>query len=85
MSLPEAIAKVTTMAAARVGLKEKGNLRIGSDADVVIFDLEKVKDNATYTEPVLPPEGIEYVLIGGEPAVEKGRLVRNDLGRAVRR
>jgi N-acyl-D-amino-acid deacylase len=50
----------------------------------VIFDLNAVTDRATYTDPVLPPEGIEWVLIGGETAVQGGQLVREDLGRALR-
>jgi len=85
ISLSEAIAKVTAMPAERLALKEKGNLKIGSDADIVIFDLEKIEDRATYTQPVLSPIGIEWVLIGGETVVRNGELVRDDLGRAVRR
>ena len=85
MPLSEAIAKVTTMAAQRLGLPQKGSLKPGCDADLVIFDLEKIGDRATYTQPVLPPVGIERVLIGGETAVEQGKLARGDLGRAVRR
>jgi len=85
MSLSEAISKVTAMAARRLGLPQKGSLKSGCDADIVIFDLEKIEDRATYTQPVLPPVGIEWVLIGGEIAVKSGKLVRDDLGRAVRR
>ncbi len=85
MPLSDAIAKVTTMAAKRLGLSGKGSLAVGGDADITVFDLEKVKDNATYTEPVLSPDGIEYVLIGGELAVEHGGLVNGSLGRSVRR
>lgn len=84
MSLGDAIAKVTTMAAKRLQLEKKGSLKLGCDADIVIFDLKQVEDRATYTEPVLPPEGIEWVLIGGEAAVREGQLVRDDLGRSVR-
>lgn len=84
MSLSEAIAKVTTNAAKRLKLEQKGSLRPGCDADIVIFDLEKISDCATYAQPVLPPNGIEWVLIGGKAAVEHGKLVRDDLGRAVR-
>jgi len=84
MSLSEAIAKVTTMAAQRLKLSGKGSLKPGCDGDIVIFDLNRVDDCATYTEPVLPPKGIDWVLIGGEAAVKDGKLIRDDLGRAVR-
>ena len=84
MSLSDAIAKVTTMAAKRLQLNKKGSLMPGCDADIVVFDLNRVEDRATYTEPVLPPEGIDLVLIGGEAAVKHGELVRDDLGRSVR-
>lgn len=85
MPLMTAIAKVTSMAANRLRLKGKGSLMIGSDADITVFDLDAVTDCATYTEPVLAPKGIEYVLIGGEIAVKHGELIRDNLGKAVRR
>ncbi len=85
MPLSTAIEKVTTMAAKRLGLTGKGTLTVGADADITVFDLQRVQDNATYTEPLLPPDGIEYVLIGGELAVKNGILVNDRLGRSVRR
>jgi len=84
MNLSQAISKVTTMAARRLQLPQKGSLKPGCDADIVIFDLSRVQDNATYTDPLLPPDGIDYVLLGGQIAVENGKLIREDLGRAVR-
>lgn len=84
MALSEAISKVTTMAAQRLQLDKKGSLKTGCDADIVIFDLNSVEDRATYTQAVLPPVGIDWVLIGGEAAVKGGKLVRDDLGRSVR-
>lgn len=84
LSLSDCIAKVTTMAAQRLGLLQKGSLKPGCDADIVVFDLEQIEDCATYTQPTLPPKGIDWVLIGGEIAVENGKLIRDDLGRSVR-
>ena len=84
MTLSEAISKVTTMAAQRLQLDKKGSLKPGCDADIVVFDLNRVKDRATYTQAVLSPEGIDWVLIGGEAAVIEGHLVRDNLGRSVR-
>ena len=85
LPLSDAIAKVTSMAAQRLGLTHKGSLKPGSDADITIFDLDTIKDQATYTQPVLVPKGIDWVLIGGRPAVQNGVLVNATLGRSVRR
>ena len=57
---------------------------MGAGADVVLFDPDTVKDNATFKEPTLAPGGIHSVWIGGEPAVRDRVLLRDDLGRAVR-
>ena len=84
MSLSEAVAKVTTMAAQRLQLDKKGSLKPGCDADIVVFDLNSVEDCATYTQAVLPPMGIDWVLIGGEAAIKEGQLVRDDLGCSIR-
>ena len=80
----EGMAKTAAMAAERLHLPQKGNFRSGSDADVVIFDYEAIRDTATFEEPTLVPEGIDYVLIGGEIAAGHGTVVNAKLGRAVR-
>lgn len=85
ISLDEGIAKMTAAPAARLGLSRKGTLRRGADADVVVLDLERLADKATFDTPNAAPEGLDYVLIGGEVAVDHGRLVRSDLGRALRK
>lgn len=85
MSLFAAVEKMTSMPAERLGLPKKGNLLPGSDADITVFDPEKIKDCATYEQPVLPPEGIECVIVGGRVAAERGELIARDAGRSVRR
>ena len=66
-------------------LKNKGRIREGADADLVLFDAEKVIDTSTYQEPTKPPEGILHVLVNGVPVVSDGRLqVGATPGRAVR-
>ena len=84
LSLYDAIEKMTAMPAQRLHLNTKGRLNVGADADITIFDYETVKDGATFAQPALHPQGIEYVLIGGEIALEKGEIVKETCGKAVR-
>ncbi|MGH7447921.1 MAG: N-acyl-D-amino-acid deacylase family protein, partial [Longimicrobiales bacterium] len=72
LSLPEAIRMMTSWPATRMRLDDRGVIRRGMWADVVIFDLERIDDRATYDEPVLFPEGIEYVLVNGRIVIEHG-------------
>jgi len=85
INLYEAIEKITYLPARRFGLSDKGSLGIGKDADIVIFDYNTIEDKATFAEPTLVPRGIEYVLINGEIAVRENNIIRNNLGKAIRR
>ncbi|MBQ5814205.1 MAG: amidohydrolase family protein [Clostridia bacterium] len=85
LSLYDAVNKMTAMPANRLGLENKGRLNAGADADITIFDLDRITDRATFAEPALEPEGIEMVMIGGEIAFEKGKIIKNNCGRAVRK
>ena len=85
VSLAEGINKMSTMAADRLNLTGKGNLLPGSDADIVIFDLEKVRDCATYENGQIPPVGFDYVLIGGKIALKDDKIINPCLGKSVRR
>lgn len=84
ISLDDAIAKMTSLPAQRFGLKNKGTLAAGADADLVIFDSDTVSDCSTYDNPVAPPVGIETVLVRGEPALWNGKTINTRLGRALR-
>ena len=85
LTLYEAVEKMTSLPAWRIGMPNKGNLGVGSDADIVIFDPEIIRDCATFEEPDLPPEGVNLVLIAGEPACRDGKILRCDLGKPLRR
>lgn len=85
LTMYDAIEKMTAMPAKRLGLAHKGNLSVGSDGDVVIFDPEEIRDMATFDAPVRAPMGIDYVLIKGEIASDHGNVVNGRLGKPLRR
>ena len=85
LSLPEGIRRMTTMAAQQLGLPQKGNLRVGSDGDVVVFDPETIKDNATFEQNLLPPTGIDWVLVNGIPAAHNDVILCETAGKSVRK
>jgi len=72
LRLEEAIRKMTSFPAQKLGLMNRGLIREGMWADIVIFDLKKIRDRATNRFPHEYPEGIEYVIINGKIVVEKG-------------
>ncbi|MCH8255195.1 MAG: amidohydrolase family protein [Gemmatimonadetes bacterium] len=64
----------------------KGRLNPGADADLVVFDPDRVNDRATYQNPTQASDGIDFVLVAGEVVVRDGRLQEGvKAGRAVRR
>ena len=84
MSLPEAIRKVTGFPAEILGLTDRGILKVGAWADVVLLDPQRVADRSTYEEPEQYPEGIPYVLVNGELVVDRGETTGRLPGRALR-
>jgi N-acyl-D-amino-acid deacylase len=74
LSLADAVRKITSLPAQRLKLNAVGRLECGYDADITIFDPDTILDLATYTAPRQFPEGIEYVLVGGEIACQSGEL-----------
>lgn len=83
--LYDAVEMITAMPANRLGLQNKGRLNVGADADITIFDYETIQDGATFAQPNLPPRGIDYVILGGEVVLEKGNILKDTCGKAVRK
>ncbi len=73
ISLEEAIRKMTSWPATRMRLANRGTIKDGNWADVVIFDYEKIQDRATYERPLLYPTGIDYVLVNGGVVIDQGK------------
>jgi N-acyl-D-glutamate deacylase len=67
-------------------MKRKGRIQVGMDADIIVFDLDKLEVRATYTEPNQHTIGMQHVLVGGTPVIEDGKLDQQAFpGQAVRR
>lgn len=89
LTLMEAVRKMTLMPAQMLERSTpsahlKGRLQEGADADIVVFDLQTVTDRSTYQHPMEPSVGVQYVLVGGVPIVDKGKIVEGVLpGKAL--
>lgn len=74
LTLEQAVRKMSGLPAERIGLRERGQIRAGWFADVVVFDAETVADRATFSEPHQYPVGIDWVLVNGHITVEDGEF-----------
>jgi N-acyl-D-amino-acid deacylase len=83
-SLSEGIHKITMLPAKRFGIQQRGIIKRGAYADIVIFDYTKITDKATYKEPFSKSEGIYYVFVNGVPALWEGQLTISKSGRILR-
>lgn len=70
LTLPQAVKKMTSMPAAKLGLKDRGTLKHGNFADIVVFDPATVADKATYTDPEQYSTGIDYVIVNGQVVID---------------
>jgi dihydroorotase len=90
LDLMTALRKMTLMPAQRLEkhapmFRDKGRIRIGADADITVFDPNKVIDKATYEKPLQYSEGIQFVFVNGTAVVKDGALVEGVFpGRAAR-
>jgi N-acyl-D-amino-acid deacylase len=85
IGLEEAVRKITSAPAARLGLRERGRIADGMVADLVVFDPARVAARATMEHPRRYPVGIEHVLVNGMPVVRRGEHTGALPGRALRR
>ncbi len=85
LKMEDAIRKMTSLNASKVGLKDRGVLREGLFADVTIFDPDTIIDKSAYTDPFQYPEGIHCVIVNGEVVLEQGKHTGKHPGRALRK
>ncbi len=83
VTLPEAIRRTTGLPAATFGFADRGLIREGLYADIVIFDYDRIMDKASFKEPFTRPEGIEYVFVNGNLAVDGGEFTGTLSGRVL--
>jgi len=84
ITLEEAIRKMTSLPAARMKLNERGVLKRGMAADIVVFDPATVRERSTYADPNHYSDGIPYVLVNGRLVVDAGKITTARPGRILR-
>jgi N-acyl-D-amino-acid deacylase len=85
LGLADAVHRMTGMPAARLGLRERGTIRHGAIADLVIFDPETVRSDASIDDPTRPPEGVEHVILAGQAVLTNGQPTGARPGKGLRR
>ena len=82
--MEEAVRKMTALPAQRLGFQDRGILRDGMKADIVVFNPDTVKANATFEEPKQYPEGISHVIVSGKIVIDNGKHTGALPGRALK-
>jgi N-acyl-D-amino-acid deacylase len=85
LRLEDAVRRMTSLNARKLGLYDRGLLQLGNVADLTLFDPERVIDRSTYTQPFQYSEGIECVVVNGTLVLDRGRHTGARPGRALRR
>jgi N-acyl-D-amino-acid deacylase len=85
LSLPEAVRKMTSLPARKLGLWDRGLIRPGFKADIVVFNYYTIADTATYTNPHQFPKGIRYVIVNGSVVVDSGMHTGLKPGKLLRK
>ncbi len=83
--LPEAIHKMTGLSAEEYRLSKRGEIKIGNYADLVLFNPDTVRDQATFENPIQTSLGIEKVWVNGQLSYQQGKLIGQRHGRFMRR
>jgi dihydroorotase/N-acyl-D-amino-acid deacylase len=84
LTLADAVRKFTALPAQRLGLNDRGVLKLGMAADMVVFDPDAVADKATYENPAQYAVGMDYVLVNGVPVIEDGKMTGALPGKVLR-
>ena len=84
ITLQDAVRKLTSLPAANIGIRERGQLTAGYFADVVVFDPEAIQDHATFEEPLQYATGVQHVFVNGEQVLKDGEHTGATPGRVVR-
>lgn len=84
LRLEDAIRKMTSLNAAKLGIQDRGLLRAGNFADLTLFDPDRIIDKSTYTEPFQYGEGIEFVIVNGQVVLDRGKPTGARPGRSLR-
>jgi len=84
LTLEDAIRRMTSLPARTFRLRDRGLIREGMAADLVVFDPARVKDQATYTRPHQYSQGFDYVIVNGKVAVDEGKPANVRSGQALR-
>jgi dihydroorotase/N-acyl-D-amino-acid deacylase len=85
LTLEQAVKKMTSMPATRLGLTDRGCLREGCAADITIFSAQQVSDVGSFADPHHYPVGIPWVIVNGVPVVENGAFTAARPGKVLRR
>lgn len=83
LSLEDAVRKMTSLPAARFGLQDRGVLRPGMKADIVVFDPERVRDKATFANPHQYAEGVSYLIVNGAVVLDNGKMTEARPGQVL--
>ncbi len=85
LTLSQFIARSTSLPAETLGLESRGRLQAGYHADIVLFDPETYAPRATFEEPTLLSDGVQYLFVGGRPAIWQGQVQEGLHGKALRK
>jgi N-acyl-D-amino-acid deacylase len=83
LSLEEAVKKMTSLNAEKVGISDRGMLKEGKRADITVFNAEKIIDKATFENPHQYPAGVEYVIVNGVLVIDKGQHLGTKPGKVL--